>query len=345
MAAHLRKLDFKHGCIELIHGSGGCASHQLFSELFLPEFTNPNLALAHDSAVLSLPPGRVVLATDAHVVSPLFFPGGDIGCLAVNGTVNDLAMSGARPLYLTASFILEAGFALAELRLIVRSMAECARRAGVSIVAGDTKVVEQGKGDGVFISTTGLGVVADGIHIDPSRIQVGDRILVSGPLGDHGIAVLSQREHLDFVAEVVSDCAPLHELVAAMLQVAPALHCLRDPTRGGLATVLNELAQQSQLGMEIEEAAIPLQMPVRAACELLGLDPLYLASEGRLVAFFAPDLTPVLLETMHQHPLGRQAVCIGTVTDVRPGSVALLTAFGGRRLLPWLAGDPLPRIC
>jgi hydrogenase expression/formation protein HypE len=287
----------------------------------------------------------MVIATDSHVVSPLFFPGGDIGCLAVHGTINDVAMLGARPLYLAAGFVLEEGFPLADLKRIVESMAAASREAGVPIVTGDTKVVEQGKGDGVFITTTGLGVVPDGVRISGDRARPGDRILINGSIGDHGVAIMSLRESLAFETTIASDTAALHGLVAAMVAAVPGIHCLRDPTRGGLATTLNELARQSGCGMLIREKDIPVQPQVQAACEFLGLDPLYVANEGKLIAICAPDDAQRLLATMRSHPLGRDAALIGEVIADEHQFVQLDTTFGGRRVVDWLTGEQLPRIC
>jgi hydrogenase expression/formation protein HypE len=346
---YLRPIDFKHGHIDMTHGAGGRAAAQLVDELFARAFDNEYLRQGHDGALLPLPAGgRLVMATDGHVISPLFFPGGDIGCLSVHGTVNDVAMSGARPLYLAASFILEEGFALADLKRIVESMAAAAREAGVPIVTGDTKVVEKGKGDGVFISTTGVGVVRNSLCIDGRQARVGDVILVSGTVGEHGVAVMSLRESLEFETAIVSDTAALHTLVQAMLQALSdptALHVLRDPTRGGLATTLNEIATQSQVGMTIEEAAIPVLPQVEAACELLGLDPLYVANEGKLIAICAPEVADQLLAAMRAHPLGQGAQRIGTVTQDAHCFVQMNTRFGGRRVVDWLSGEQLPRIC
>jgi hydrogenase expression/formation protein HypE len=285
------------------------------------------------------------MSTDCHVVSPLFFPGGDIGCLSVHGTINDVAMSGARPLYLAAGFILEEGFPLADLKRIVESMAAAAREAGVPVVTGDTKVVEKGKGDGVFITTTGVGVVPPGIHISGDRARPGDRIIVSGTVGDHGMAVMSKRESLAFGTDLLSDTAALHGLVAAMIGAVPDLHVLRDPTRGGLATTLNEIAAQSGVGMLIDEAAVPVQRQVEAACEFLGLDPLYVANEGKLVAIVPPKHAQRLLQAMQAHALGRQAALIGEVVADAHHFVQMRTRFGGKRIVDWLAGDQLPRIC
>ena len=331
------------------HGAGGRASAQLIEQLFARAFDNPALREGNDGAVLPAPPAghRLVLATDAHVISPLFFPGGDIGALSVHGTVNDVAMMGAQPLYLSASFILEEGLPLADLKRIVDSMAAAAREAGVAIVTGDTKVVEQGHGDGVFISTTGAGWLPPGRRLGGDLARPGDVVLVSGPIGDHGVAVLSKRESLEFETEIVSDSAALNGLTAAMLAAVPegSVRVLRDPTRGGLATTLNEIARQSGTGITLDEAKIPVRAQVEAACELLGLDPLYVACEGRLVAICAPDAADPLLAAMHAHPLGQQAARIGLVTDDPHRFVQMATRFGGRRVVDWLSGEQLPRIC
>ncbi|MGD8207306.1 MAG: hydrogenase expression/formation protein HypE, partial [Thiohalocapsa sp.] len=287
----------------------------------------------------------LAVSTDAHVISPLFFPGGDIGCLAVHGTVNDIAMCGARPLYLTAGFILEEGLPLADLARIVQSMAGAAKEAGVAVVAGDTKVVERGNGDGCFITTTGIGVVPDGVEISGDRARPGDAILISGGIGEHGVAVMSKRENLGFETEIRSDTAALHDLVAAMIDAVPEIHALRDPTRGGLATTLNELAQQSDVGMWLQESAIPVRPEVAAACELLGLDPLYVANEGKLIAICPAEHAEPLLAAMRSHPRGRDAAIIGRVTDDRHRFVQMETALGGSRICDWLAGEQLPRIC
>jgi hydrogenase expression/formation protein HypE len=339
------RLDFEHGQVELSHGSGGRAMAQLIEDLFAAAFRNPWLDQRNDQACLDLPPGRIALTTDSYVVSPLFFPGGDIGSLAVHGTINDLAMAGARPLHLSAGFILEAGFPLADLKRIVESMAQAAQSAGVSIVTGDTKVVERGKGDGVFINTTGLGVIPDGVQLSGDRARPGDYILLSGTLGDHGVAVMSQRAGLGFETTLQSDSAALHELVATMVAAAPGLRCLRDPTRGGLAATLNEIANQSGVGMHIREAAIPVRPEVAAACELLGLDPLYVANEGKLVAICPPEDAERVLAAMRAHPLGAAAALIGTVREDPHDFVTMETVFGGNRLVDWLTGEQLPRIC
>jgi len=308
--------------------------------------------------------GRLAFTTDSYVVNPIFFPGGDIGKLAVCGTINDLAMSGATPLYLSAGFILEEGLPLADLERVVASMATTAQAAGVQIVAGDTKVVDRGEADSLFINTAGVGVVPTGVEMGGDRVQPGDAVILSGPVGDHGITVMSQREGLRFDSPLVSDCAPLHGLVAAMLNaLSPpggyrnppysvgeesgvgAIHCLRDPTRGGLATTLNEVAGKSGVGIEVEECAVPVQDAVRAACELLGLDPLYVANEGKLVAFVAPTAADVVLDAMRAHEYGREAAIIGRVMAEHAGRVVLRTALGARRILNMLVGEQLPRIC
>ncbi|HMV53688.1 MAG TPA: hydrogenase expression/formation protein HypE [Rhodocyclaceae bacterium] len=342
---YVRPLDLKHGRVDMSHGAGGRAMAQLIEELFLKAFDNEWLRQQNDQASFAIQGGRMVMATDSHVVSPLFFPGGDIGCLSVHGTINDVAMAGAKPLYLSASFIIEEGFALSELARIVESMATAAREAGVPIVTGDTKVVEQGKGDGVFITTTGVGVVPPGVNISGDRAQAGDAILVSGFIGDHGMAIMSKRESLAFDTEIVSDTAALHGLVASMIEAVPDIHVLRDPTRGGLATTLNEIARQAGVGMMLDEAAIPVQPQVNAACELLGLDPLYVANEGKLIAICSSEHADLLLAAMRAHPLGANAARIGEVHADPHHFVQMTTGFGGRRIVDWLSGEQLPRIC
>jgi hydrogenase expression/formation protein HypE len=343
---YVRPLDVKHGKVDLAHGSGGRAMAQLIHELFARHLGNDYLGQGDDGALLPLPgAGQLVMATDSHVVSPLFFPGGDIGCLSVHGTVNDVAMLGARPLWLAAGFILEEGFPLADLERIVVSMAAAAREAGVPVVTGDTKVVERGKGDGVFITTTGVGVVAPGQSLSGRQARAGDVILVSGTLGDHGMAIMAERESLGFDSPIVSDTAALHGLVAALQASGAPLHVLRDPTRGGLATTLNEIAQQSGVGMMLQEKALPVRPAVAAACEFLGLDPLYVANEGKLVAICPADAAATLLATMRAHPLGQDAAIIGSVHADTQHFVQMTTAFGGRRIVDWLSGEQLPRIC
>ncbi len=345
MTRFASRLDLSSGAVDMTHGSGGRAMAQLVSELFVKHFDNPLLAQGNDQAAFDVGAGRLVMSTDGHVVQPLFFPGGDIGCLSVHGTLNDVAMAGARPLFLSAAFILEEGFPLGDLQRIVASMAMAAREAGVPIVTGDTKVVEKGKGDGIFITTTGLGVVPAGVDISGDRARPGDRIIVSGSIGDHGVAILSKRANLEFETEIRSDTAALHGLVADMVAAVPEIHCLRDPTRGGLATTLNELAAQSRVGMRIEEAAVPVKPGVGAACELVGLDPLYVANEGKLVAICSAGDAEQLLATMRSHPLGVEAREIGEVVADENAFVQMQTKFGGSRIVDWLAGEQLPRIC
>ncbi|MEZ5611389.1 MAG: hydrogenase expression/formation protein HypE [Rhodocyclaceae bacterium] len=344
---HGRPLDLAHGRVDMTHGAGGRAMVQLVEQLFARAFANDWLERGNDGAVLPAPaPGeRLVMSTDAHVVSPLFFPGGDIGCLAVHGTINDVAVMGARPLYLAASFILEEGFPLAELARIVRSMAAASREAGVPVVTGDTKVVEAGKGDGVFITTTGLGALPVGRDIGGANARVGDAVIVSGTIGDHGTAILSQRESLAFDTAIVSDTAALHGLIGELLAAVPGVRVLRDPTRGGLAATLNEIATQSGVGISLDEAAIPIQPQVAAACELLGLDPLNVANEGKVVVICTGDDAEAALAALRAHPLGREAARIGEVIADARCFVQVRTAFGGRRMVDWLTGEQLPRIC
>jgi hydrogenase expression/formation protein HypE len=319
---------------------------QLIDEIFRKAFDNPLLDRCNDQAAFDVAAGRMVMSTDGYVISPLFFPGGDIGSLAVHGTINDVAMAGARPLHLSASYIIEEGFPLSDLQSIAQSMGRAALEAGVSIVTGDTKVVERGKGDGVFISTTGIGIVPVGLDLSADQACPGDCIILSGSIGDHGVAVMSKRNNLGFETEILSDSAALHGLVAEMVRVAGSeLRVLRDPTRGGLGTALNEIAQQSGVGFLVEESAIPVRQEVAAACELLGLDPLYVANEGKLVAVVAPEAVDVLLAAMRAHPLGRDAALIGAVIADDQCFVQLTTAFGGGRIVDWLAGEQLPRIC
>ena len=331
--------------IVLGHGSGGKLSAQLIEQVFLPAFRNPVLDKLDDQAVLSINGARLAFTTDAFVVTPLFFPGGDIGKLAVNGTVNDLAMSGARPLYLSAAFILEEGLATEELLRVVQSMRQAAEDAGVQLVTGDTKVVNRGKGDKVFITTTGIGLLDKPVNISADRARPGDKIILSGYIGDHGMAILSQRENLEFEGVIESDCAALHGVVAEMLDVSPDIHCLRDPTRGGVATVLNEIAARSQAGMLLEETEIPVHDAVRGACEILGLDPLYVANEGKLIAIVPGEVADAMVRRMRQHPLSCEARVIGEVVAEHPGLVAMKTEIGGTRIVDTLFGEQLPRIC
>ena len=331
------------------HGSGGQMSFDLVHYMFLPLFDHTALARLGDSTVLQahdLQAGtQIAVSTDSFTVTPLFFPGGDIGQLAIHGTVNDLAMSGATPLWLTAGFILEEGLPMKELGRIVSSMAAAAQAAGVAIVAGDTKVVDRGHGDGIFINTAGFGLVPQGMNIGPDQAQPGDAILLSGTVGDHGIAVMSKREGLEFETTIESDTAALNTMVAAMLDVTPNIHVLRDPTRGGLSSALNEIARASNVGIEIQERDVPVRPAVQAACEMLGLDPLYVANEGKLVAFVPPTHAEKVLAAMGAHPLGTQAACIGQVTTEHPGMVTARTGIGGRRVVDMQVGELLPRIC
>jgi hydrogenase expression/formation protein HypE len=330
--------------ILLAHGSGGRLAHQLVSEGFVKAFDNRLLAKLDDSATFDLR-GKLAFTTDSYVISPIFFPGGDIGKLAVCGTVNDLAMSGAKPLYLSLSFIIEEGLPQSDLNRIVASIQKSAREAEVEIVTGDTKVVNRGSADRLFINTAGIGIIPDGVDISGSNARPGDKVLLSGTIGDHGIAVLSQREGLSFTTRLESDCAPLARLVAEMLAVSSDIHCLRDPTRGGLATTLNELATQSKVGVRIEEDKIPVREEVMGACEMLGLDPLYIANEGKLVAIVPAEAASGILEAMRGNRYGREAAIIGEVTDEHPGRVMMKTSLGTSRIIDMLVGDPLPRIC
>lgn len=331
--------------IDLSHGGGGRATTELVRGLFQRHFANPLLAQGHDASVMPRPAGRIVMTTDAHVVAPLFFPGGDIGALAVHGTLNDVAMAGAVPTALSAAFILEEGFPLADLDRIAASMAAAAREAGVSIATGDTKVVEKGKGDGVLIATTGIGVVPDGIDIGTHRVRPGQAILLSGTIGDHGVAILAHRQNLSFETRIASDSQALHRLVADMVAAVPTLAMLRDPTRGGLSATLNEIAEAAALGMTLDERAIPVLPEVASACELLGLDPLHVANEGKLVAICDAADAPALLQAMRARPEGAAAAIIGEVTAGPAGMVEMTTMIGGRRIVDWLAGEQLPRIC
>ena len=327
------------------HGSGGKLSAELIRDVFLPALRNPVLARLDDQAIVSVNGQRLAITTDSFVVKPLFFPGGDIGSLAVHGTVNDLAMGGATPLFLSSAFIIEEGFSIAELRRIVNSMQQAAAAAGVEVVTGDTKVVERGKGDGVFINTTGIGLVPNGVELSANRARPGDKVLLSGSIGEHGIAILAQREGLEFETQIQSDSAALHTLVADMLVAAREIRCMRDPTRGGVSSALNEIAAQSGVGIQLEEHEIPVCEEVRGACELLGLDPLYVANEGKLIAIVAPAAAQALLQAMRRHPLGLKSQVIGTVNDTNPGLVTMRTPLGTVRIVDMLAGDQLPRIC
>ncbi len=343
--ARARKPRVKEPRITLAHGAGGKATHNLIDAIFLEAFRNPELERMSDAAALTVGDTRLAFTTDSYVVSPLFFPGGDIGELAVNGTVNDLAVSGARPLVISAGFILEEGFPTDDLRRIVASMASAAAAAGVRIVTGDTKVVQRGKGDGCYINTAGIGVRERPVELDAANARPGDAILVSGPIGDHGITVMLARGELDIAADIVSDTAPLHEISAALLDAVPDTRLLRDATRGGVATILNEVAVVSRAAVVLDEAAVPVRPEVQGACELLGIDPLYVACEGRFVAVVPARDAEAALTALHRHPLGEGAAVVGRVVEDPPGLVLLKTTFGGTRIVDMLVGDPLPRIC
>lgn len=338
-------LDIKNGTVELAHGSGGRAMSQLIDQLFLPAFNNEYLNQKNDQALVTIPGQRIVIATDSHVVSPLFFPGGDIGSLSVHGTINDVVMSGAKPLYLTAGFILEEGFPLADLQRIVLSMAAAAKDCQTPIVTGDTKVVEKGHGDGVYINTTGIGVVSTELNLSPTNIQVGDKILISGTIGDHGTTILASRQSMDFSSDLISDSQALHDLVSDMVEAVARIRCMRDPTRGGLGATLNELAQSANVGMMLNETSIPVKETVTAITELLGLDPIYMANEGKLVCICPANEANKLLTVMREHTKGKDAAIIGEVVVDEHQFVQLKTGFGGNRIIDWRYSDPLPRIC
>ena len=332
--------------VTLAHGGGGRLSQMLIERMLLPAFANPQLASLHDGALLEVNGALLAFSTDSFVISPLFFPGGDIGSLAVHGTVNDLAMCGAQPLALSAGFVLEEGLPMEDLWRVVQSMQAAALAVGVPIVTGDTKVVDRGKGDGIYINTSGIGLVSPGVRIDPQRARPGDLVLLSGALAVHGIAIMSVREGLAFETELRSDSAPLHRLVAAMLAAGgDAIHVLRDPTRGGVASALNEISKSAQVGVRLHEARIPVPDAVRGACEILGLDPLYVANEGKCLAIVAPEAAEAVLAAMQADPLGREAVIIGEVVAEHPGRVMLRSRIGGTRVVDMLSGEQLPRIC
>ncbi len=331
--------------IVMAHGGGGKLTQELIENLFLPAFSSPELSPMSDAAVLTVAPGRLAFSTDTYVVRPLFFPGSSIGDLAINGTVNDLAMQGAKPLYLSAGFILEEGLAINVLAQIVQRMGEAARAAGVRIVTGDTKVVERGSADQIFINTAGVGLIPDAVDLGPHRIRPGDKVLLSGTIGDHGLAIMSVREGLEFESPICSDCAPLHNLAAALLEHPPDIRMLRDATRGGIAAVLNEMAQTSKLGIALNESAIPIKHEVQSACDLLGLDPFYVANEGKFIAIVAADQAETLTAKLRSLLFGSNACIIGEVQTSQPGMVSLRTRMGTRRIVPMPLGEQLPRIC
>ncbi len=335
--------DYKN--VLLAHGGGGRLSHQIIQKMFVSQFHNEFLDQSHDSAIIPIKGSRLAFTTDSYVVNPIFFPGGDIGMLAVNGTVNDLAMCGATPLYLSAAFIIEEGLSMDDLWRVVLSMQEAARRAGVMLVTGDTKVVDKGKGDKIFITTSGIGTIENGIDINPKNARLGDKIIVSGNIGVHGIAIMSVREGLEFETKIESDCAPLNDLVQNMFKASQQIHVLRDPTRGGIASALNEIAESANVGMLIHEEKIPIDESVSGACEILGFDPLYVANEGKLLAFVSPEDADKVLAVMRSHPLGKDAVIIGEVTNEHPRTVFMKSRIGGTRVVDMLSGEQLPRIC
>lgn len=343
--ARRRRPRVREERVTMSHGAGGKATRTLVEAVFLDAFRNPLLEPLEDAAALTLDGARVALTTDTYVVSPLFFPGGNIGELAVNGTVNDLAVSGATPLYLTAGFILEEGFPVADLVRVTEAMRDAAAAAGVSVVTGDTKVVQRGKADGCYVNTAGVGVMQRDVSLGVAQAQPGDAIVVSGPIGDHGITIMLARGELDIEADVCSDTAPLNGLAAALLDAVPATRAMRDATRGGVATILNEIAADAGVGVLASEDAIPVRAEVRGACELLGIDPMYVACEGRLIAVVPGDSADSAVKALRAHPVGAEAAVIGQVTDDQPGLVRLKTAFGGTRIVDLLVGDPLPRIC
>jgi hydrogenase expression/formation protein HypE len=334
-----------HKEIVMAHGSGGRLTHQLIQKFVLPQFRNDLLDPMHDGAIFSVNGSQFAFSTDSFVVNPVFFPGGDIGKLAICGTVNDLAMCGAKPLYLSAGFILEEGLSLEEFHRIIQSMKNTAAEAGVMLVTGDTKVVDRGKGDKIFINTSGIGLVEPGVRIHPGRAQVGDKIIINGPIAMHGIAIMSVRENLAFETEILSDCAPLNGLVAALLKAWPDVHVMRDPTRGGIASALNEIAGQAGVGVRLDEAAIPISEEVKGACEILGFDPLYVANEGKVLVIVPTAGADTVLNAMRQHPDGQGAAIIGEIVENHSGFVTLRTRVGGNRVVDMLSGEQLPRIC
>jgi len=335
--------DYKN--VLLAHGGGGRLSQQMIQKMFVSQFQNEFLGQLHDGAIVTMNGARLAFSTDSYVINPIFFPGGDIGTLAVNGTVNDLAMCGAVPMYLSAAFIIEEGFEMDELWRVVISMQEAAKRAGVQLVTGDTKVVDKGKGDKIFINTSGIGVIENDVDINPKNARPGDKIILSGTIAAHGIAIMSVREGLEFKTRVESDCAPLNDLVKEMFGASKRIHVLRDPTRGGVATALNEIAESANVGIMIHENRIPIADEVSGACEILGFDPLYVANEGKLLAFVDPAHSERVLSVMQSHPLGKNAVVIGEVTAANPRSVLMRSRIGGTRVVDMLSGEQLPRIC
>jgi hydrogenase expression/formation protein HypE len=335
--------DYKN--VLLAHGGGGRLSQQMIQKMFVSQFQNEYLEQLHDGAIVTMNGARLAFSTDSYVINPIFFPGGDIGTLAVNGTVNDLAMCGATPMYLSAAFIIEEGFAMDELWRVVLSMQEAAKKADVQLVTGDTKVVDKGKGDKIFINTSGIGTIENDVDINPKNARSGDKIILNGTIAAHGIAIMSVREGLEFKTRVESDCAPLNDLARKMFGASKKIHVLRDPTRGGVASALNEIAEIANVGIMIYENRIPIADEVRGACEILGFDPLYVANEGKLLAFVDPAHSERVLSAMRSHPLGKDAVVIGEVTTVNPRMVLMRSRIGGTRVVDMLSGEQLPRIC
>jgi hydrogenase expression/formation protein HypE len=343
LSCPIPKSDYEH--VLLAHGGGGTLSHQLISKLFFSQFDNEYLNEQHDSAIFSIDKSRLAFTTDSYVVQPIFFPGGDIGELAVNGTVNDLVAAGARPLYISAGFIIEEGLLIEDLWKIVLSMKEAARKSGVKIVTGDTKVVDKGKGDKIFINTSGIGVIKEGINISPKRCKPGDKIILSGRIADHGIAIMSAREGLEFETAIVSDTAPLNELFNCIEKYGDKIHVMRDPTRGGLASSLNEIAEIAKVGMLIDEEKIPILDEVKGACEILGLDPLYIANEGKMIAIVSNEIADNVFKEWRKTGLGKEAEIIGEVTSNNPGTIVMKTSIGSKRIVDMISGEQLPRIC
>lgn len=337
------KSDYEH--VLLAHGGGGTLSHQLISKLFCSQFDNEFLNEQHDSAIFNIEKSRLAFTTDSYVVQPIFFPGGNIGELAINGTVNDLIVSGAKPIYISVGFIIEEGLPIEDLWKIVLSMKEAARKAGVKIVTGDTKVVDKGKGDKIFINTSGIGIIKDGVNISPKSCVPGDKIILSGRIADHGIAIMSAREGLEFETAIVSDTAPLNELFTCIEKFGDKIHVMRDPTRGGLASSLNEIAETANVGMLIEEEKIPILDEVKGACEILGLDPLYIANEGKMIAIVSNDIADNVLNEWRKTKLGTESEIIGEVTSDNPGTVVMKTTIGSKRIVDMISGEQLPRIC
>jgi hydrogenase expression/formation protein HypE len=331
--------------ILLAHGGGGTLSHQLLNKLIFPQFENDILNQRSDSAIYSIDGKNFAFTTDSYIIQPIFFPGGDIGTLAVNGTVNDLSVSGADPLYLSASFIIEEGFPLEDFWRIILSMKKACERARVKIVTGDTKVVDKGKGDKIFINTSGIGLIEEGVDISPKNCKPGDLIIISGRIAEHGISVLSAREDFEFGTTIESDTVPLNSIVKKMLNVSKNIHCMRDPTRGGLSSILNEIAQDAQIGILIDEEKIPVSEEVKSACEILGFDPLYIANEGKLIAFVSPSDAERVLNEMKMHEYGKESSIIGMVTEENSGNVIMRTKIGTKRIVDMLSGEQLPRIC